>query len=249
MTDHDGLPPARPHHKLTADGRRMREVLSYSRRGSRFSARQQQAWDAHAPAWWIPDHEVDEPGFSVEQRFGRSAPLVVEIGCGVGEATAALAARRPGCNVLGFEVWRPGVADTMWRLAVAGATNVRLLSVDAVWSMEHLLGPESVHELWTFFPDPWPKTRHHKRRLVTPRFASLAASRLQPGGQWRLATDWSDYAEQMQHVLDAEPLLDGGHTERWAERPLTRFERRGLAEGRAVTDLCYARIRASSSST
>jgi tRNA (guanine-N7-)-methyltransferase len=191
--------------------------------------------------WWIPDDEVDEPGFSIQEWFGREAPLVVEIGCGVGEATVALAARRPECNVLGFEVWRPGVADTLGRLAEAGATNVRLLSVDAVWSMERLLGPGSVHELWTFFPDPWPKKRHHKRRLVTPRFAALASSRLEPGGRWRLATDWPDYARQMQDVLDAEPLLEGGPTVRWAERPLTRFERRGLAEGRPVTDLCYAR--------
>lgn len=241
MTDREPLPPARPHQKLTAEGRRMREVLSYSRRGSRFNARQQLAWDTHAPLWWIADEEVDAPGFSVADRFGRDAPLIVEIGCGAGEATAALAARRPECNVLGFEVWRPGVADTLWRLARAGATNVRLLSVDAVWSMEHLLAPGSVHELWTFFPDPWPKKRHHKRRLVTPRFAALVASRLQPGGRWRLATDWPDYAAQMQQVLDAEPLLEGGPTARWAERPLTRFERRGLAEGRPVTDLCYTR--------
>ena len=246
MTDHEQPPPARPHLRLTADGRRMREVLSYSRRGSRFSARQQLAWDVHAPVWWIPDDEVDEPGFSIREWFGREAPLVVEIGCGVGEATAALAARRPECNVLGFEVWRPGIADTLGRLAEAGATNVRLLSVDAVWSMERLLGPGSVHELWTFFPDPWPKKRHHKRRLVTPPFAALVASRLEPGGRWRLATDWTDYARQMQDILDAEPLLEGGPTVRWAERPLTRFERRGLAEGRPVTDLCYARTSSSS---
>jgi tRNA (guanine-N7-)-methyltransferase len=249
MTDREQLPAARPHRKLTAEGRRMREVLSYSRRGSRFNARQQLAWDTHAPLWWIPDEEVDEPGFSLLERFGRDAPLVVEIGCGSGEATAALAARRPECNVLGFEVWRPGVADTLWRLTQAGATNVRLLSVDAVWSMEHLLGPGSVHELWTFFPDPWPKKRHHKRRLVTPRFAALAASRLEPGARWRLATDWPDYAAQMRDVLDAEPLLEGGPTERWAERPFTRFERRGLAEGRPVTELAYRRRSASSSAT
>ena len=235
------LPPARPHHRLTADGRRIREVLTYSRRGSRLSARQQAAWDAHADAWCVPDEAADEPGFCVQRCFGRTAPLAVEIGCGVGEATAALAARRPEWNVLGFEVWRPGVADTLGRLAEVGAGNVRILGVDAVWSMEHLLRVGSVHELWTFFPDPWPKHRHHKRRLVTPRFAARAAARLEPGGWWRLATDWPAYAEQMQAVLDAEPALAGGVTGRWPERPVTRFERRGIAEGRPVTDLAYRR--------
>ncbi|HEY6932875.1 MAG TPA: tRNA (guanosine(46)-N7)-methyltransferase TrmB [Marmoricola sp.] len=241
-------PPARPHHKLTPDGRRVREVLTYARRGSRLSFRQQLAWDAHADRWWIPDEAVDTPGFSVTRCFGREAPLVVEIGCGVGEATAVLAVRRPDCNVLGFEVWRPGVAETLGRLAESGADNVRLLSVDAVWSMEHLLGPGQVHELWTFFPDPWPKKRHHKRRLVNDHVARLAASRLEPGGCWRLATDWPDYAEQMRAVLDAEPELEGGPTPRWADRPLTRFERRGLAEGRPVADLCYRRRSSTSSS-
>jgi tRNA (guanine-N7-)-methyltransferase len=241
MTERQQLPPARPHHRLTPDGRRMREVLTYSRRGSRLTFRQQLAWDAHAADWWVPDEAVDDPAFSVQACFDRPAPLVVEIGCGVGEATAALAAARPECNVLGFEVWRPGLAETLGRLAEARASNVRLLSVDAVWSLEHLLGAGSVHELWTFFPDPWPKKRHHKRRLVTPAFAALATSRLEPGGRWRLATDWPDYAEQIRQVLDATAGLEGGPTPRWAERPLTRFERRGLAEGRPVTDLCYRR--------
>ncbi|HET8559165.1 MAG TPA: tRNA (guanosine(46)-N7)-methyltransferase TrmB [Marmoricola sp.] len=233
--------PARPHHKLTPDGRRVREVLTYSRRGSRFTPRQRAAWDAHAGSWWIPDDAVDDPGFTVADWFGREAPLAVEIGCGVGEATAALAAARPDLNVMGFEVWRPGVAETLRRLAEAEARNVRLLSIDAVWAMEQLLGPGEVQELWTFFPDPWPKKRHHKRRLVTPEFAALVGARLEVGGTWRLATDWPDYAEQMRQVLDAEPLLVGGVTPRWPDRPLTRFERRGLAEGRPVTDLTYCR--------
>jgi tRNA (guanine-N7-)-methyltransferase len=249
MTDQRQLPAARPHHRLTEDGRRVREVLTYARRGSRLSFRQQRAWDSHAHRWWIPDDAVDEPGFRVEAAFGRTAPLVVEVGCGVGEATATLAARRPELNVLGFEVWRPGVADTLSRLAEAGATNARLLSVDAVWSMEHLLAPGSLRELWTFFPDPWPKKRHHKRRLVNADFAALVASRLEPGAAWRLATDWPHYAEQMVAVLDAEPELEGGTCARWADRPLTRFERRGLAEGRPITDLVYRRRSSASSSS
>ena len=238
----DPVTPARPHHRFTEDGHRIREVLTYARRGSRFSAAQEAAWEAHHEAWVIPDEAVEEPGFSLAQWFGREAPLIVEIGSGVGEATAALAAARPAYDVLAFEVWRPGVAEGLGRVADAGAGNVRFCSVDAVWSMRNLIAPRSVAELWTFFPDPWHKKRHHKRRLVAPAFAGLAASRLAPGGVWRLATDWAEYAEQMVEVLEAEPLLDGGVVERWAERPVTKFERKGANAGRAITDLVYRRV-------
>lgn len=237
-----GVRPARPHTGLTEDGRRVREVLTYSRRGSRMTPTQAGAWERRHAQWWIPDEAVDEPDFFLARWFDRDAPLVVEIGCGIGEATAVLAAARPEVNVLGFEVWRPGVAETFAHLERSGAQNVRLTSVDAVWSFRHLLEPEQVHELWTFFPDPWPKKRHHRRRLVQPPFAAVAASRLARGATWRLATDWPDYAEQMREVLDAEPLLEGGVVERWAERPRTRFERRGIAAGRPITDLAYRRV-------
>ena len=180
-------------------------------------------------------------GFSWIDRFGREAPLIVEIGSGIGEATAALAAARPDHNVLAFEVWRPGVAETFLNLEKRGVSNVRMVSVDAVWSMAHLFGPESIAELWTFFPDPWPKQRHVRRRLVNAEFAHLAATRLQPGGLWRLATDWADYADQMEEVLGAEDLLEGGRSERWAERPRTRFERRGIRAERPPVDLTYRR--------
>ena len=139
----DKVPPARPHQKLTEDGRRMREVLSYSRRGSRFTPTQQEAWDAHAARWVIPDEDVDQPGFDLAERFGRTAPLVVEIGCGVGEATGVLAAARPEHDVLALEVWRPGVAASLAEVAAAGAENVRFCSVDAVWSLEHPAGSRS----------------------------------------------------------------------------------------------------------
>jgi tRNA (guanine-N7-)-methyltransferase len=237
----NSLPPANPRQRYTADGRRMREVLSYSRRGGRFTPSQQEAWDAHHRDWVVPDEAVDDPSFSWPQVFGRTAPLIVEIGSGVGEATAALAAQRPVYDVVGVEVWRPGVAHTLGLLAEAGAENVRLLSLDAVWCLENLFGPGEVEELWTFFPDPWPKKRHHKRRLVTGEFAALAASRLRPGGMWRLATDWVEYADQMRTVLDAEPLLEGGPVERWADRPVTKFERKGLDVGRDIIDLAYRR--------
>ena len=237
-----GVRPARPHHKLTEDGRRVREVLTYARRGSRFTPKQQAAWDEYAERWVVPDEAVDEPGFSWTDWFGREAPLIVEIGGGVGEATAALAAARPSYNILALEVWRPGVAESLGRVAEAGAANVRFSSVDAVWTLENLLAEGSISELWTFFPDPWHKTRHHKRRLVVPEYARLVATRLVPGGLWRLATDWADYAEQMLEVLDAEPLLEGGVVDRWAERPVTKFERKGIAKERAITDLAYRRV-------
>ncbi|QCC78776.1 tRNA (guanosine(46)-N7)-methyltransferase TrmB [Nocardioides daphniae] len=220
----------------------MREVLSYTRRGARFTPRQAEAWEAHAEGWVIPDEAVDAPDFDLTSWFGREAPLVVEIGPGVGEATAALAAARPEVNVLALEVWVPGVADSLWRVAEAGAENVRFCSVDAAWLVEHLLAPGGVHEIWTFFPDPWHKKKHNKRRLITPGFAHVAAERLEVGGLWRLATDWAPYAEQMLEVLDAEPLLTGGVVPRWDARPVTKFERKGLAKDRVITDLTYRRV-------
>jgi tRNA (guanine-N7-)-methyltransferase len=241
MASAGSTPPARPHHRYTEDGRRMREVLSYSRRGNRFTPHQQEAWDTHQDDWVIPESAVDEPGFRWADWFGREAPLVVEIGSGVGEATGVLAAARPAYDVLALEVWRPGIASALAEVADAGATHVRFCSVDAVWTLENLVAPGALAELWTFFPDPWPKTRHHKRRLVDRRFAALAADRLAPGACWRLATDWADYAEQMERVLDAEPALSGGVVERWDERPVTKFERKGLEAGRSITDLCYTR--------
>jgi tRNA (guanine-N7-)-methyltransferase len=231
----------RPHHRFAADGRRMREVLSYSRRGSRLTPRQQEAWDAHHEVWVIPEDAFDTPGSRLADWFGREAPLVVEIGSGVGEATGVLAAARPAYDVLALEVWRPGVASSLAEVAAAGADNVRFCTVDAVWMLETVVPPGGLAELWTFFPDPWPKNRHHKRRLVTARFAALAATRLAPGARWRLATDWADYAEQMRSVLDAEPALSGGVVPRWEERPVTKFERKGVEAGRSITELCYVR--------
>ncbi|GAB3660427.1 tRNA (guanosine(46)-N7)-methyltransferase TrmB [Nocardioides korecus] len=236
------LPPARPHQTFNEDGQRMREVLTYSRRSARFTPSQQESWDAHHEAWVVPEEAVDRPGFSWPALFGREAPIIVEIGSGVGEATAALAAARPAYDVAALEVWRPGIAHTLGLVAEAGADNVRLLAVDAVWCLEHLFDPGGVEELWTFFPDPWPKKRHHKRRLVTAEFAALVATRLRPGGVWRLATDWEEYAGRMQAVLDAEPGLAGGVVERWSDRPMTKFERKGRAADRPITDLAYRRV-------
>ncbi len=147
-------------------------------------------------------------------------------------------ARRTTCSR-----WRsggPASRASLAEVAAAGATNVRFCSVDAVWAVEHLVAPGSLAELWTFFPDPWPKARHHKRRLVDAPFAALAA-RGWPRGAWRLATDWEDYADQMRAVIGAEPGLTGGVVPRWAERPVTKFERKGREAGRTITDLAYTR--------
>jgi len=229
-----GAAPARPD----CDARKIR---SYARRGTRLTAEQQQAWDAYADRWIIPEAALMTPGFRLPQVFERAAPLIVEIGFGYGEPLAAMAASRPDANLVGFEVWRPGVAACLAAIATAAVSNLRLATLDAAWCFEHVIAPQSIAELWTFFPDPWPKSRHHKRRLVDARFAELAASRLLPGGRWRLATDWAQYADQIQTILDAEPTLSGGVTERWADRPLTRFERRGIKAGRRVADFTYTR--------
>jgi tRNA (guanine-N7-)-methyltransferase len=234
--------PAHPGAGLTADGRRMQVVTTYTRRGSRLTRAQESAWERRSGEWLVPDTAATEGLLDQERWFGRVAPLIVEIGSGTGESVAAMAAARPSYDVLAFEVWKPGVAQTFLHLEQTGATNVRLMSVDAVWCLEHLFVPGQLAGLWTFFPDPWHKKRHHKRRLVTAGNAAVAATRMAPGAEWRLATDWADYAGQIGEVLDAEPALGGGVTPRWEERPLTKFERRGLREGRSVTDFCYTRL-------
>lgn len=235
----------RPHTDVTTEGRRVREVLTYSRRGRGLSARQSQTWQRRSEQWWIPESAADAIVFDAAQWFGRGAPLVVEIGSGIGEATASLAAARPEVNVLAFEVWRPGIAETFLRLESSGADNVRLMNVDAVWSIEQLLAPQSLSELWTFFPDPWRKERHRRRRLVSQPFVHVAASKLEPGALWRLSTDWPEYADQMLRVLSAEPLLENvydGPAPRWSDRPVTRFERRGNRAGHPITDLTFRRV-------
>jgi tRNA (guanine-N7-)-methyltransferase len=232
--------PGRPAGPTGAD-RPLARVRSYARRGSRLTASRQAAWDAHHERWLLPEGAA-ERRLDAVACFGREAPLVVEVGSGNGESLAEMAAARPDCNVLALEVWRPGVASTFAHLERTAATNVRLVMADAETCLESMCGEGEVTELWTFFPDPWPKSRHHKRRLVGPGFARTAATRLAVGGWWRLATDWDDYADQVERVLGAEPLLHGGVVERWSQRPVTKFERRGLAAGRTITDLAYRRV-------
>lgn len=236
------MPAAAPIH---------RDVVSYVRRSGRMNDSQQRAWDAHREAWVVevpsgerhtsvaPDARVDWTAV-----FGREAPLKVEIGSGTGHAITALAEAVPEANLVAFEVFTPAVASTLGRIARHGVDNVRIVVADGAQALATVFGEGSVSELWTFFPDPWPKARHHKRRLVGPEFARLVASRLAPGGVWRLATDWDDYAEAMREVLDAEPglvNLHDGWAPRFAPRPVTKYERRGLDAGRTIHDLAYTR--------
>jgi tRNA (guanine-N7-)-methyltransferase len=228
-----------------------RAIPSYVHQRARFTAGQQRAWDR----WWpVLGHEVAdlvsgaEP-FDPPAWFGRTAPLVLEIGSGMGETTVALAAAAPDVDHLAVEVFEPGLAQLLMRITEAGLHNVVPVRGDAVALLAERVPPDSLEGIRVFFPDPWPKRRHHKRRLIQPGFVSLAARRLRPGGTLHLATDWPDYAMQMREVGNAEPLLtntagqsgdDGMSRPDW--RPVTKFEQRARTEGRTVWDLLYRRI-------
>ena len=226
-------------------------MVSYVRRSARMNASQEKAWATLADhlVLQVPQRELStsvHPDAHIDwaAEFGRVAPLFVEIGSGRGEALVALAEQHPEADIVAFEVFQPAVASTLSRINRHGVTNVRVVLANGVEGLEHLFAPASITELWTFFPDPWHKPRHHKRRLVSSEFAALVASRLTADGVWRLATDWADYAEAMREVLDVAPGLTnvhGGWAPRWAERPLTKYEQRGLDAGREVHDLTYRR--------
>ena len=218
-----------------------RRVVSFAPRGGRLNDVQRRAWAEHAEKWLLEAEQyADLREFDQGAVFGRTAPLVVEIGSGMGESTAAMGAARPDIDLLAVEVYKPGVAQTFFHLARTGAENVRVLRADAVTVLNQLIPPGRLDELWLFFPDPWPKTKHHKRRLVTVDFARLVASRLRPGGLFRMATDWEPYAMQMLASVRAVPELVNRHDD-WAPRPqfrpITRFENRGHGAGRAIFDL------------
>ena len=176
--------------------------------------------------------------------FGRTAPTILEIGCGMGETTAAIALAHPRNDYLGVEVHSPGVGSLLKLIEEKQLANVRIVQHDAVEIVEQMIRPETLAGIHIFFPDPWPKKRHHKRRLIQPRFVQLLASRLIPGGYLHLATDWQEYAEQMLDVLANEPLLDNtaaGFSLRPEYRPLTKFEQRGVKLGHRVWDLLFRR--------
>lgn len=178
--------------------------------------------------------------------FGRAAPVVLEIGSGMGESTAMMAAQSPDIDHLAVEVYQPGLAQLLLRAEQASLTNLRLLRGDAQELLVEHIAPDSLHGVRIYFPDPWPKRRHHKRRLVRPEFVRLAASRLARGGTLHLATDWEPYAAEMLAACTGTAALRNaagdGFSERPASRPVTKFEQRALDDGRPIRDLIFIRV-------
>lgn len=259
-TPDDETPAAGSAEGSAVPERFHRKPLSFVRRGDRLTHRRQKAWDDLAPEriLQVPREVTDtsvapEAVFDQEAVYGRRAPLVVEVGSGLGEAMAHRAAEVPGHDFLAVEVYTPGLADLLAKADAAGATNVRAVQANAPEVLEKFLEPASVDELWVFFPDPWHKSKHHKRRLVSPGFVELVARVLKPGATWRLATDWQEYAIQMRRVIEADPrfrnahpgpeatdsLPDQGWAPRWEGRTLTSFERKAREAGRTPRDLTY----------
>ena len=221
-----------------------RAVRSYVLRAGRMGSGQQRALEELGPQFVLPYLPIPIDATAL---FGRQAPLVLEIGFGMGQATAAIAAQRPDTNFLGVEVHVPGVGSLLKLISEQQLSNLRIVSHDAVEVMDHMIGPGSLAGVHIFFPDPWHKKKHNKRRLIQPEFVRRLVTRLKPGGYLHCATDWQDYAEQMLAVLSAEPDLinTATHPEGWADkpdyRPLTKFEARGLRLGHGVWDLVFQR--------
>ncbi|MBW9110052.1 tRNA (guanosine(46)-N7)-methyltransferase TrmB [Microbacterium ureisolvens] len=227
--------------------------VSFVRRSGRMSDAQERAWSVLAPRYVIevprdraatsilPDSAIDPRAV-----WGRDAALVVEIGSGQGHAIVHAATSRPDADFLAIEVFRAGLARTMLDADRAGARNLRLVEANAPEVLQHLLPAASVDELWIFFPDPWHKKKHTKRRLVAEGFAAIAAGVLKDGGMLRLATDWEDYALQMRDVMAAAPDFEATFEGEWAPRfdgrVLTAFERKGARVGRDIRDLSYRRV-------
>jgi tRNA (guanine-N7-)-methyltransferase len=216
-------------------------IRSYVLRQGRFSRGQQRAYAELLPRFGVPYR--NEP-LDWRATFGRDAPVVAEIGFGMGETTARIAAENPGTNYLAMEVHAPGVGSLLKQLGEGALENVRIVPHDAVEVLRDMVPPESLAAIHVFFPDPWPKKRHHKRRLLQPDFVELAASRLAPGGKLHVATDWQEYAEHVLAVLSAIPALRNTAAQfapRPEARPETKFERRGLKLGHGVWDILFER--------
>ena len=216
-----------------------RPIRSYVLRQGHVSRAQAAAHEGLLPLYGI---EYNKEILDFATLFGRRAETILEIGFGMGETTAAIAAAHPEKNFLGIEVHTPGVGSLLKQIAAAGLGNLRLVQHDAVEVLRDMIAPDSLDGIHIFFPDPWPKKRHHKRRLVQTDFVALLAGRLKPGGYLHLATDWRDYAEQMLAVLAAEPRLENtaeGFAPRPDHRPQTKFETRGLKLGHDVWDLVF----------
>lgn len=229
-----------------------RAPRTYLRRRGRRTRGQARALETLAPRYLVrAEGNLDPAGL-----FGREAPLGLEIGFGMGQALVAWAHERPDWNLLGVEVYQPGLGAAMLALERHEVDNVRVVEDTAERVLEHRLEPGSLHEVRIFFPDPWPKKRHHKRRLLQRDFAARLASRLRPGALLWVATDWDDYARWIVEVLNAEPSLEplgdprveAPEPDSGRDRPGTRFEARGRRLGHRIWDLRYRRKRCSTES-
>ena len=215
-------------------------IRSYIRRQGRITPGQQQAIDQLWPKYGL---EHDQP-HQFSQIFGRSAPLFLEIGFGNGETLAEMAAANPDHDYLGIEVHRPGIGHLLLQLQQRELNSVRVYCHDAIDILEQQIADDSLAGIYLFFPDPWPKKRHHKRRIVRPDFIALITKKLQSGGYFHAATDWENYAEYMLEVLEQQSILanessDGTYCKRPDYRPITKFERRGVRLGHGVWDLIF----------
>lgn len=227
--------------------------VSFVRRSGRMSEGQERAWAQLSDRYLLPVERDAaatsiRPGSAIEPAaiWGRTAPLIVEVGSGQGHAVIHAASTRPDTDFLAVEVFRAGLARTMRGADDAGVDNLRLVEANAPEVLEHFLPEGSVDEIWIFFSDPWHKAKHTKRRLIAPDFPPVAARALRDGGMLRLSTDWEDYARQMRQVLDGaegfERAFLGEWAERFAGRTMTAFERKGIAKGREIRDLSYRRL-------
>jgi tRNA (guanine-N7-)-methyltransferase len=219
-----------------------RSIRSYVLRQGRISNAQRRAHAELFPVYGVP---FSPAPLDLVALFGRAAPKTLEIGFGMGETTAAIAQQHPECDTLGVEVHTPGVGSLLARIAELRLANVRIVQHDAVEVIEKMIAPEALEGVHLFFPDPWPKKRHHKRRLIQAPFVSLLASRMKPGAVLHACTDWEDYAAQMLQVLSAESTLQNtasGYATRPETRPQTKFERRGLGLGHGVWDLVFRKV-------
>jgi tRNA (guanine-N7-)-methyltransferase len=212
-----------------------RPIRSYVLRQGRITQAQRRAYAELLPVYGVP---FSTTRLDLDALFGRAAPKILEIGFGMGDTTAAIAQEHPENDYLGVEVHTPGVGSLLGRIADARLTNVRIIQHDAVEVLEHMIATGALDGVNLFFPDPWPKKRHHKRRLIQPPFVALLASRMKTGAVLHACTDWEDYAQQMREVLAGEPALADAAGGR-ASRPQTKFERRGLDLGHRVSDLVF----------
>ena len=218
-----------------------RSIRSYVLRQGRISNAQRNAYETLLSKYGVP---FSTSQLNLEKIFGRSAPKILEIGSGMGEATVTIAKQYPQKDYLAIEVHTPGVGSLLAQINIFELTNLRIIQHDAIEVLQQMLPPESLDGVHIFFPDPWPKARHHKRRLIQPVFASLLCERLKSGGYLHVATDWKDYAEQILSVLSNEDLLTNtaiDYAVRPQYRPLTKFEQRGLQMGHSVWDLIFTR--------